>query len=497
MKKVSVIRMACLLLALGFATAIASSAQTFTNLSGFTTSDGTSPTGPLAQGIDGNFYGTAAQGGANILNCENMETVLCGTVFKFTASGSLSPVYSFCADANCADGQYPSWGLALATNGNFYGTTEEGGANSSRTGEVFEITPEGKLTVLYSFCSLAYCADGEHPEPGLLFSNGNFYGTTVQGGGSKGAGTFFEITPAGKLTTLYDFCSQANCTDGSVPNGGLVQATNGNFYGTTGFGGSSTSSNCAGGCGIVFEITPAGKLTTLHTFCLQASCPDGGGPSPLIQAANGNLYGTTGSYGAHGGGTFFEITPAGKFTTLYSFCSKKNCTDGSVPDAPLVQATDGDFYGTTYSGGADNEGTAFKLTAAGALTTLYSFCSQKNCADGSYPEGLLQGTDGDFYGATVSGGTNNFGTVFSLSEGLGAFVKIVPGSGKVGTKAIILGNDLTGTTSVTFNGKTADFTVVSNTEITTAVPSGATTGTVKVTTPSGTLDSNVAFRVTN
>jgi uncharacterized repeat protein (TIGR03803 family) len=360
----------------------------------------------------------------------------------------------------------------------------------------------GKLTSLYSFCSQPNCTDGAVPEAGLVqATNGNVYGTTSAGGdgadcsSKSGCGTVFEITAAGKLTTLYSFCSQPNCVDGYNASA-LVQATNGNFYGTTAHGGTNY------GDGTVFEITPAGKLTTLYSFCSQYGCTDGSEPvAGLVQATNGNFYGTTEEGGANFYGTVFEITPAGKLTTLYSFCSQTNCTDGSWPVAGLVQATNGNFYGTTSAGGANSScyqgcGTVFEITPAGKLTTLYSFCSQPNCVDGDAAfTGLVQATNGKFYGTTEGGGADGYGTVFSLAVGLGPFVETRPTSGKVGTKVIILGNNLKGTTSVAFNGTAAAFEVVSNTEIKTSVPNGATTGYVMVTTPKKKLKSNVVFRV--
>jgi len=199
--------------------------------------------------------------------------------------------------------------------------------------------------------------------------------------------------------------------------------------------------------------------------------------------------------GANNQGTVFKITLSGALTTLYSFCSQTGCTDGSNANA-LVQATDGDFYGTTYSGGANNQGTIFKITPSGALTTLYSFCSQTGCTDGQNPvAGLVQATNGKFYGTTPIGGTLGEGTVFSLSVGLGPFVETRPTSGMVGEVVKILGTDLTNATSVSFNGAGAVFEVVSSSEITATVPTGATTGRVQVITPRGTLTSNVPFRV--
>jgi len=380
------------------------------------------------------------------------------------------------------DGANPYPGPVQGTDGNFYGTTSEGGAHNS--GTVFKITAGGTLIWLYSFCAKPGCPDGQNPNGGLvLATDGNFYGTTY--GGGRGGGTVFKITAGGTLTPLYTFCT-ISCAVGANPDGGLVQATDGNFYGTTNTGG-------AHGYGTVFKITAGKKLTPLYSFCSQPGCTDGGGPryGALVQATDGNFYGTTKDGGAHGSGTVFKITAGGTLTPLYSFGSQLG--DGSYPSGGLVQATDGNFYGTTNEGGNYNGGTVFRITAATKLTTLHSF----DGTHGSNPDcTLVQATNGNFYGTTVFGGANNDGTVFSLSVGLGPFVETVPTSGPVGKAVVILGNNLTGTTSVTFNGTAATFTVVSSTEIKTTVPKGATTGKVQVKTPHGTLTSNVNFRVT-
>ncbi len=481
---------------------IASSAGTFKTLLSFNGADGEDPFfGPLVQGTDGNFYGTTSGGGANGA----------GTVFKITPSGTLTTLYSFCAQANCADGEEPRQGLVQGANGDFYGTTYEGGANefcdvkdkSIGCGTVFKITPAGKLTTLYSFCVQANCTDGEKPTTTLVqASNGNFYGTTTYGG-KNGDGTVFKMTAGGVLTTLYSFCSQANCADGGTPWSGLLQGADGNFYGTTTSGG-GTSNACdsdglGAGCGTAFKITPSGVLTTVYTFCSQTNCTDGGFPvAGLIQATNGLFYGTTGLGGANnactqGCGTVFKLTSSGTLTTLHSF----DQTDGYAPAAALVLATDGNFYGTTSGCGADGDcvyglGTIFKITPAGTLTTLHSFAG----TDGSNPiAGLLQSTNGSFYGTTVEGGANDDGAIFGLSEGLAPFVETRPASGAVGAVITILGNNLKGATSVTFNGTSATFTVESNTAIEATVPTGATSGKVQVVTPSGTLSSNVPFLV--
>jgi uncharacterized repeat protein (TIGR03803 family) len=299
-------------------------------------------------------------------------------------------------------------------------------------------------------------------------------------GGFVGCGTVFSITPDGTLTTLYDFCAKTNCPDGNEPLGALV------LRDTLTHEGGATNQ------GTVFEVPTGGTLLTLYSFYL----PGAGGYSPdagLVQASNGNFYGTTFLGGAHADGTVFEITAGGVYTQLHSF----DGADGLSPAAGLVQGTNGNFYGTTWAGGASDNclggcGTVFEITPGGALTTLHSF----DGADGEFPKaGLVRGTDGNFYGTTSEGGALGYGTVFSLAVGLGPFVETNPTSGLVGNAVAVLGSGLTGTTSVTFNGTKAEFKVVSSTEITTNVPSGATTGTVKVTTPSRTLSSNVVFRV--
>lgn len=478
-------------------------AQQFSTLVNFGVANGALPLAGLTQGVDGNFYGTTYYGGTSI----NCGTSGCGAVFKVTPKGALTVLYSFCAETGCTDGYEPNTSLLQASDGTFYGTVPFGGPHSF--GTVFKITTTGTLTTLYGFCSQTNCTDGENPYVGLVQgTDGNFYGTTFYGGANFG-GTIFKITPTGTLTTLYSFCAQAHCTDGEYPRAGLVQASDGNFYGTTEGGG--TSQACYQiGCGTVFKITPTGTLTTLHSF----DSADGFYPfGALIQATDGNFYGTTdgGGTGVYNG-TVFKMTPTGKLTTLYSFCAQTSCADGANPQAGLVQATDGNFYGTTLSGGVPTGscsnfgqlgcGTVFEITPKGALTTLYSFGEPS----GAQPEaGLVQATSGALYGTTSQGGNNNScsffneeegcGTVFTLSVGLGPFVKTLPTSGRVGAVVKILGSHLTNATGVTFNQTAATFTVVSASEITTTVPAGASSGRVQVTLPGQTLSSNVPFRV--
>jgi uncharacterized repeat protein (TIGR03803 family) len=478
-------------------------AQNFNLLADLSPGNGSAPEGNLIQGVNGNFYGTSQYDGANGY----------GTIFAITPTGNLITLYSFCSLANCADGNQPIAGLVQDNDGNFYGTTSLGGANNS--GTVFRLTPAGVLTTLYNFCSQSNCIDGSSPGQLLLGSDGRFYGTTYSGGASGlstcslGCGTIFAISHAGKLTTLHTFCPEVNCTDGENPTAGLVEGLDGGFYGTTTFSGNSTT--CVIGCGTVFKMSPRGKLTTLYTFCAQTNCPEGGDPrSALVESYDGNFYGTTSVGGlqgcgpyAFGCGTVFQITPGGSFTTLHTF----NGTDGAYEWGSLAQGTDGNFYGATFYGGTNQScsggcGTLYKMTSSGTLSTLYDFCSESNCSDGEQPlAGLIQSTNGKFYGVTFQGGADSFtctfgcGSVFSIDVGLGSFIEIRPLSGKVGAPVVILGNNLSGTTAVSFNGTQATFVVVSGSQIKATVPAGATSGTVTVSTAHGALSSNQIFQV--
>jgi uncharacterized repeat protein (TIGR03803 family) len=448
---------------LAAATAVAVNAQTLNTLLTFSGTDGANPyLEPLVQGIDGNLYGTTLYGGSGS-----------GTVFNITTQGTLTNLLSF----DSTDGSQPTSGLLLAANGKFYGTTSSGGANGD--GSIFEITAGGQLTTLHSFSG----DDGSTPECTLVLStDGKLYGTTW-GGGANGLGTVFEIATNGVFKSLHSFSG----TDGRWPIGGLVQASNGMLYGTTFTGGTSNF-------GTVFAINTKGKLKTLYNFQGLADC---GQPfAGLIQGADGNLYGTTlgtEPFCAYGG--VFEISTAGSLTALHTFGGATFNGDGSAPEGALVQATDGNFYGTTATGGDNNAGTIFRIVpgAGAGPVTLYSFTG---AADGSNPESTLtQATDGNFYGTTRGANIGNGGTVFSLSLGFAPFVETIPTFAKAGQRVDILGTDLIGATSVTFNGVPAKFTIARPSQIQATVPAGATSGTVQVVTPNGALSSNVPFRV--
>lgn len=458
------------------ATAAVSGAQVFKTVVAFNGSDGSDPSFGLVQGTDGNVYGITGQGGTNNE----------GTAFKVTPQGKLTTLHSFCAETNCTDGSVPE-GLMQAVDGNFYGTTLAGGTGGN--GIAFRMTPKGQVATLHNFCVPGNCGDGVDPYGLVQVGDGNLYGVTSGNTCQYICETFFELSTTGKLETLYDFCEE-DCPNGPYPSALIAPATNGDFYGTTEAGGSYVS-------GSVFKVTLQGALTTLYSFCKGGNgmnCPDGLYPiaSP-VQGPDGNFYGTTFLGGVSTYGTIYEITPAGVLTTLYSFCSLPNCADGSFPSSPLLLATDGNFYGTTPGGGANGYGTIFRLTPNGKFTTLYSFAA---VAGSGFPfDGLIQGTNGTFYGTT--GGDGDNGTVFSFSIALGPFVETRPVSGTAGATVIILGNNLTSTSSVSFNGTAAEFTVVSASEITTTVPEGATTGKIEVVTAGRTLLSNIPFRVSD
>jgi uncharacterized repeat protein (TIGR03803 family) len=478
--KLSLSKTACIVFAFCAATAIMSPAQTkFTwvySFDGQGAHGGANPGfGNLVQGPDGYLYGTT-----------EVSVGTEGTVFKISTAGKLKTLYVFCTGGEpCLYGAKPLGGLSLGSNGKFYGTASLGG--SPGDGTVFQITSAGKLTWLYDFGTTT---NGSQPwAPPILAANKLLYGTTSIGG-SANEGTIYEMTTTGTNAASLSFTGK----NGVHPYGRLIQATNGTLYGTT--------SQLASGNGTVFAVTESEGFKTLHKF---TGATNGGFlVGGLVQASNGTFYGTTSTGGAHlSGGTVFSITAAGTFKTLYSFCAKSSCTNGSTPLASLIQASDGNLYGTTYNGGANTTscdggcGTIFKITPAGTLTTVYNFCSQSGCTDGYYPQGgLVQATNGTFYGTTFYGGkSGSAGTVYSLSVGLAPFVKVLPTLGKAGTTAMILGDNLTGATKVSFNGVPAAFTVVSSTEIEVTVPTGANTGTVAVVTPGGTLKSNAIFQV--
>jgi uncharacterized repeat protein (TIGR03803 family) len=434
--------------------------------------------GIVAQGLDGNLYSTAGDGG-----------ICCGAVFQITPAGKLKNIYTFLGGN---DGAFPQGGVTLGTDGNFYGTTYEGGTGTA--GTVFKLTPGGTLTILHNF---TFGKDGGSPyAPPVEGNDGNFYGTTRDGGNTvkcnNGCGTIYKITPAGALTTLYRF----DITHGYNPYAPLVLGTDGNFYGTT------TSGGGVNNAGVVFRITPAGKFTVLFSF------DNTHGESPfsgLVQGTDGNFYGTTINGGNTGGGVVFKITPAGSLTVLHNI---NGTTDGRSPYGGLVLGTDGNFYGANAYGGtvktdcSDGCGTLFKISPIGSYSVLHKFDSTTGATPLITP---FQHTAGVVYGDTQVGGTGkvnpctaaNCGVFYRWKNAtLPAFVSLLPYSGKVGKTIEILGQGFTKATTVSFNGTAAKPTVVSSTYLTAPVPNGATTGLVTVTTSGVKLASNKVFLVT-
>jgi uncharacterized repeat protein (TIGR03803 family) len=377
-----------------------STSGTLTPLHSFAGTDGENPVAGLVQGSDGYFYGTTESGGAY-----TNQYGQGGTVFKITTNGVLTTLYAFGMVTNAAsyplDGSEPEAGLVQGSDGYFYGTTAYGGTYNC--GTVFKISTNGVLTNLHTFDG---AGDGENPLPGLVQGiDGNFYGTTSVGGYYPyGVGTVFRISTNGVLTTLYLF---RGGDDGGTPQAGLVLGSDGNFYGTTSQGGTTNNNNYYGyyGYGIVYKITTNGVLTNLYSFTGGA---DGGNPQAgLVLGSDGKLYGTTFQGGTNlYGGTVFEISTNGALASLYSFSGGN---DGVNPAAALVQGNDGSFYGTTSYGGTNSGyGTAFRISANGALTSLCSF------ANGP-PSGLIQASDGKFYGTTSGGVYGGEGSVFAIS----------------------------------------------------------------------------------
>jgi uncharacterized repeat protein (TIGR03803 family) len=479
--------------------------------------DGENPVAELIQGADGNYYTTTQSGGSGACPGQSAAIPGCGAIVKITPAGVLSVLYSFPYDSSnnsAPNGVNPVAGLLQGPDGNFYGVASYGGTGGGEfcgtnveifgCGTVFKVTPSGTFTTLHNFCGGNGCGslatDGAGPAGRLAIGpDGNLYGTTETGGiynGYYNSGTIFRVSLSGAYQIMHIFSGGAGTGDGENPAAGLTLASDGNFYGTTEFGGTS-------GFGTVFRMNLAGTVTILQNFA--QFDPNGAQPEgALIQASDGNLYGTCYSGGANGWGTVFRISTSGVFTKLYDFMQTAGNV-GFLPKAGLIQASDGNLYGTAWEGGTYSAGTIYQVTLSGVATLAASF--ESDSSTGYSPVGaLVQGSDGRMYVTAPSGGgTNSDGVpdqgtidVFNASLPLPkpGILGFVPSSGPVGTKVTIGLGPYIGATAVKFNGTSATVKVPGSEFITTTVPTGATTGFISVTTPGGTTTSKEKFTVT-
>jgi uncharacterized repeat protein (TIGR03803 family) len=443
------------------ATAAGVFGQTVTTLYSFPRKGGQPQDLALVQGRDGQLYGTTLVGGTNGE----------GTVFKISTAGVVRFVYSF----DLTSGATPEGGLTLATDGSFYGATVYGGSATPPYGVIFKLSPNGSEQVLVNFTE----STGGSISAPVEVSNGDFYGGTDGPGTGPSVGNLYQFTESGAFTVLDTFGGSL----GNYPNGKLAQGTNSRLYGIAELGGADE-------CGTIYEVTLSGLPVSIYNF----DCTTGDNPVVgLILASDGNFYGTTDEGGTHGLGIVYRFSQNGVLTVLYNF---GDTAFDSYPQSVLLQTTDGNLYGTTGRGGVYGIGTIFQVTLGGVYTRVYDFPG--NGGPQYTYAGLAQHTNGTIYGESDGGGSAGTGTIFSLDMGLGPFITFVLPTGRVGQTAQILGQGLTGTTSVTFNGVPAtSFNVATDTFMTAVVPSGATTGKVVVTTPSGPLTSNVIFRIIN
>jgi uncharacterized repeat protein (TIGR03803 family) len=448
-------------------------AQTVTTLYDFVTNSSVTqqPSGVIAQGRDGNFYGIT-------------QSPDRGTIYKVTPSGTFTLLHTMASDlsegANCN-------GLILGSDGNFYGTCLYGGANSigNGLGTIIKVTPAGVLTVLHSFTgqNARGSTDGCYPRGvPVQASDGNFYGTGQQCGTSGGDGIAYKLTPAGVYTVIYNFTGSTN--DGAQPFGALIQGSDGNLWGITTSGPT------------VFKLSTAGVIKAVYSF----TCCGTPAQAGLVQGPDGNYYGTTEGIGANNQGEVFKVTPAGVFTVLHSF---NNAVDhGGFPVLPLSLGTDGNFYGVATDCGAGGcsplGANIFEITSKGAFTDLYNFPNPGSNND-SVPESpLFLSTNGKFYGTTQLGGTSGDGTFYSLTNGQTAFIQLQETTGRVGSKIGILGQGFSASSVVKFNGVTATtVTRTGTTFLLATVPAGANDGFVTVTTGAVTLTSSKKFVVHN
>jgi uncharacterized repeat protein (TIGR03803 family) len=445
---------------------VTAGAQTYTDFHDFNCAiEGCGPTytSQLAQGRDGNIYGTASGGPGSSGN---------GTVFKITPEGVLTTVHAF----DGTNGSNPDGGLALGPDGNLYGTTQFG---TNNMGTIFKVTPGGVLTTLHAFPLNTVNGGGGPMTAPTLGSDGNFYGLTGGSGGGMATGIAYRYS----LTSGYKMvASLTNALPGSGFFAPLIQGWDGNFYSTAYAGGTN-------GSGTVYSMSPSGVIKVIYNF---DTTHGGWGYAPLVQDASGYLYGTEAQGGTLGGGVVFRVNPTnGRLALLHNFIHQDQ-SGGSVPAGGLVLATDGNLYGSTYWGGSKNDGVLFKVTKSGVYTQLFDL----DGADGAATESTaIQHTNGKIYGISMNGGAYGGGVLYSFDVGARPFIALLFNAGKVGKSVGVLGQGFKTTKSVLFNGHPATYKVISDTYLTAVVPSGATTGFVNVTTSTGSMKSNRKFVV--
>ena len=458
--------------------------------------NGSYPAGSLIQATDGKLYGMTSAGGAN----NN------GVLFQFdpTSSG-----YVKMADFNSPiKGSYPTGSLMQATDGKLYGMTNHGGAND--IGVLFQYDP--LISVYTRKLDFAGNSNGSYPRGSLIqATDGKLYGMTNQGGVND-LGVLFQFDPA---TSVYvkklDF---AGTTNGSSPQGSLIQATDGKLYGMTGAGG-------ANDLGVLFQFDPA---TSAYVKKFDFDFTNGSSPTgSLMQATDGKLYGMTYGGGPNGWGVLFQFDPTTSiYTKKLDFAGISN---GRYPKGSLMQATDGKLYGMTYYGGANTMGVLFQFNPT---TSVYvkklDFAGTTN---GSYPyASLMQATDGKLYGMASQGGTNNQGVLFQFDPATSVYTKKLdfnstnganpeytnlievavslspaivsfsPSTGPVGTLVSLTGANLGSPTAFTIGGASAIVVSKTATTLIGMVMPGAVTGVVSVTTANGTTAASGNFTVT-
>ena len=471
--------------------------------------DGQNPNGVIL-GMDGVLYGTTYLGGSDVNNPEGL-----GTIFAATTGGTVTLLHLFDDGSVADDGQLPGGNLVQGTDGNFYGTTTQGGSPVSSSGTVFQMTPLGTITILHQFFDGTVTNDGRFPYGALVqAADGNFYGTTIDGGSSVfhgiGHGSLFRITPAGAETILHGFGDGTVTNDGQNPQTGLVQGLDGSLYGTTDFGG-------VAGQGTVFSLTAAGGYSVLHSFGDGTVANDASDPTPaqaqftptLIAGPDGNCYGMTEFGGFTNRGALFQITPAGVVTILHSFGDGTVSDDGIYPTGNLILGVDGNIYGLTGLGGASGNGTLFKVILnpvaplivspappGGAFNAPYSFTYQArgipaptiSLTSGTLPNGLTLGPNGWLAGTPIQAGI--YAGLVSASNGVGtpatqAFsITIQQASQTIGALGII-SNQIYGAAPFTITPTTAS----SGLPVTVTVKSGPATisGNTVTLTGAGTV----------